>query len=524
MIADYLNIRNKWLFLLWTAILVLLVYIQQEMFAVPQIINMPVVDESVKAMVLKQFMRWRWVGFVVIPVLVLLRVSLTAGCMFVGALFDERFSKLTYKGYYGVAMKADVVSVVNAVVSCVTMPLFFWVIYRHNAKIILQQKEVMMGYALTESNFISTINGIATIKNYNRQGVFQKINKLLYDLFQQKAFDLGGTEIRIGAISGIIGTLIMMVIVGFSSWQVFQEAMSIGEMMAVIGIAGTLFPSIANLALISIPINEAKVAFDRMFDVIGESKIPQQEQEQSSNIDTVEDLKITDLGFRFTGLKRLLTDINMEFHRGKVYCIVGESGSGKSTLFQIIQRFYEPETGSISVDGVDANDISIAAWNDLISVVPQDIFIYNGTVLENICFGQVPEDLTEVVDFCQKYGFDKFFEELPQGLLTIVGEEGINLSGGQKQLLALARALFKPFQILLLDETTSAMDRKTERTIGELLTQLKKERIIIFVTHRLETAKRVSDFIYVINDGNIQAKGPHDELMKTTNFYSEYWS
>uniref|UniRef100_S0DGC4 Putative ATPbinding transport protein n=1 Tax=termite gut metagenome TaxID=433724 RepID=S0DGC4_9ZZZZ len=407
-------------------------------------------------------------------------------------------------------------------IALLCMPVFFLVIYRHNARIIAQQKDVMMGYSLTESNFISTIDGIATIKNYNKQGAFQKINKLLYELFQQKIYNLGSTQIRIGILSGVIGTLILMGIINFSSWQVFQDRLSIGEMMAVIGIAGSLFPSIANLALIAIPINEAKVAFDRMFDIIGNSDISEVKA-QDAHVTTVYVLKINNLGFRFTGRKKLLSNINMNFNKGGVYCVIGESGCGKSTLCQIMQRFYEPETGTMSINDIDANQIPIAVWNDIISVVPQDVFIYNGTVIENICFGQIPEDLSQIVEFCRKYGLDNFFDELPQGLMTIVGEEGINLSGGQKQLLALARALYKPFQILLLDETTSAMDRITETSVCEILNRIKSDKIVVFVTHRLQTARKIADFIYIIKNGSIETSGTHEQLMKTRNFYSEYW-
>lgn len=410
-----------------------------------------------------------------------------------------------------------------SLISLICMPIFFYVVYRHHTRIIAQQKEVMMAYAVTESNFISTINGIATIKNYNKQGVFQKINKLFYEHFQQKIYDLGRTQIKIGILSGVTGAIILMAIVGYSSYQVFNNQLSIGEMMAVIGIAGSMFPSIANLALIAIPINEAKVAFDRMFDVIGNEEKMYEITEQNNLIISVDTIKVNHLGFRFIGRKKLLSDINMSFSKGSIYCITGESGCGKSTLCQIIQRFYEPETGRISINGINSDKIPISSWSDLISVVPQDVFIYNRTIIENICFGQIPEDLSHVVRFCQQYGLDGFFNELPQGLMTLVGEEGINLSGGQKQFLAFARALYKSSQILLLDETTSAMDRGTESYICEILDRIKSERIVIFVTHRLQTAKKIADFIYVMKDGSIEASGNHEELMKTQNFYSQYW-
>ena len=149
--------------------------------------------------------------------------------------------------------------------------------------------------------------------------------------------------------------------------------------------------------------------------------------------------------------------------------------------------------------------------------------MYNGTVLDNICFGNVPKDLNEIVAFCQKYGFDSFLSELPNGLGTLVGEEGINLSGGQAQLIAFARALYKPSKILILDEMTAAMDRRTEKHICKLLDELRKNHIIIFVTHRLEIARLLSDQIVVMENGAIRVRGSHEELMKSDNFYSEYW-
>ncbi|WP_462353945.1 peptidase domain-containing ABC transporter [Alistipes timonensis] len=410
-----------------------------------------------------------------------------------------------------------------ALIALLCMPVFFWVIYRHNATIIAQQREVMAGYAMTESNFISTINGIAAIKNFNRQSIFQKINQLLYAVFQGKVFDLGKTQIRIGVLSGAASVVIMLGLIAYSSFQVFNNTLSIGELMAVVGITGSLFPAVASLALITIPINEAKVAFDRMFEVVGINE-PGKENSSVSMTDAVHLLEVDKLSFRFVGRKKLLDTISMRFERGAISCIVGESGCGKSTLCQILQRFYSPETGTIHLGQTDIEAYSSEQWTQMVSVVPQEVYIYNGTVLDNICFGAIPKDINEVFEFCKHYGLDKFIAELPQGLMTLVGEEGINLSGGQKQLIAFARALYKPSQILLLDEMTAAMDRKTERTICDLLVQLKKEHIIVFVTHRLETAKKIGDTIYVIADGHIQATGTHDELLQTKNFYSDYWT
>ncbi|MBR5959301.1 MAG: peptidase domain-containing ABC transporter [Salinivirgaceae bacterium] len=408
------------------------------------------------------------------------------------------------------------------IIAVVCMPLFFYIIYRYNKQIIAQQKAVMVGYAQTESNFINTINGVATIKNFNRQNVFQKINTFVYNAFQNKVYDLGTTQIRIGVASGMAGNAILIGIIAYSAFRVIGGGISIGEMMAIIGISGTLFPSIANLALVAIPINEAKVAFNRMFEIAGNETENDVSAEEKA-VDTVAELSVSNINFRFVGHKLLLNNVSLVFKRGTITSITGESGCGKSTLCQIIERFYAPESGCVSINGTNINDYPLGQYRNLISVVPQDVYIFNGTVADNICFGAAPTDLNEVWGFCTKYGFDKFIATLPQGLMTIVGEEGINLSGGQKQLLAFARALYNPSQILILDEMTAAMDRITENFICNLLQTLKHDKIIIFVTHRLHTAKLISDNIVVMGNGKVECQGTHSQLMETDNFYSQFW-
>ena len=218
-----------------------------------------------------------------------------------------------------------------ALVSVVCAPVFFWIIYRDNKRIIRQQTEVMGSYAVTESNFISTITGIATIKNFGRQDIFGKLNRMLYSIFQDRVFSLGKTQIRIGVLSGIASVLIMTGLVAYGAMSVFHGRMTTGELMAVLGITGSLFPAVASLALVAIPVNEAKVAFDRMFEIIGAGE-DTDESREAPFLHDVGKLSIENLSFRFTGRKLLLEDVDMEFRKGEIVCIVGESGCGKSTL------------------------------------------------------------------------------------------------------------------------------------------------------------------------------------------------
>ncbi|MEX0597666.1 MAG: ATP-binding cassette domain-containing protein, partial [Candidatus Paceibacterota bacterium] len=163
-------------------------------------------------------------------------------------------------------------------------------------------------------------------------------------------------------------------------------------------------------------------------------------------------------------------------------------------------------------------------WRTNISVVPQDTHIFNGSVIQNIAFDVNDDNIDSIIDFFNQYSFSTFIEQLPQSYATIIGEEGINLSGGQKQVIALMRALYKKPKILLLDEFTSAMDRKTEQFVLNLLNNIKTELIIIFISHRIQSLPKIADRVYVLEKGIISNYGNHEKLMETTNYYSEFWT
>jgi len=408
----------------------------------------------------------------------------------------------------------------TGVIASISLPFYFVLIYSFNKRIINAQKEVMQGYAFSESNYITSMQGIATIKNNNRQTIFQKINQLIYGNFQEKAFNLGKINVRLSVFSGVFSVLFLMGILAYTSILVYNETMQLGELMAILGIAGSLLPSVASLALITIPINEAKVAFNRMYEFASMDK----EQKGTTEISDFTSLDIKNLTFRFAGRSQLLKDINIKVNKNECIAIVGESGSGKSTLGQILQKFYTFENGTIIVNNeTNLTVLNTENWRTILGVVPQEVTIFGGNVIINILLGQ--EDTPEnIVKFCKDYGFETFINTLPQSYATIIGEEGINLSGGQKQVIALMRALYKKPKVLLLDEFTSAMDRKTEHFVLDLLNKLKSELTIIFISHRIHSLPKIADRIYILENGIIADFGNHEKLMESKNFYSEFWT
>lgn len=400
-----------------------------------------------------------------------------------------------------------------------SVPIYFYIIYRSNKKIINSQKEVMQSYAFNESNYINTMQGIATIKNDNKQDVFNKTNEVIFANFQEKLFSLGKINITLSWQSGLASVFFLIGVLVYTSIQVFNKELKLGELIAILGIVSSLMPSIANLALVAIPINEAKIAFNRMYEFASIEK----EKEEGKPLTEINSIAIQNLSFRFAGRSELFTNINLNIEKGKFTAIVGESGSGKSTLGQVLQRFYNFEKGTIIVNNTfQLNEIELKSYRNLIGVVPQDVTIFNGNVVDNILLGQV-ETTENSMSFLTAFGFDVYFNQLPQGLATILGEEGINLSGGQKQIIALARVLYKKPQFLILDEATSAMDRNTENFTMNLFKKIKPNCAIFFISHRLNALKNIADVIYVLDNKTITHFGSHNDLMQSDNFYSDYW-
>lgn len=408
--------------------------------------------------------------------------------------------------------------------TCVTaIPIFFFIVHKFNKPVLKQQRVMMGSYAHTEANFVSTLLGIEHIKNHNTQNLFASVNKNIYKSFQEAVFRLGKIQINLSFAANGFSVIFLIVVLLYGSRQVLYGQLKPGEFVAILTLSGSLLPSIANLALLSIPINEAKVAFDRMFEFANVAT--ESNDSAKTAIDSFTSFAMHQLSFRFAGYGQLLTNISLHITKGELIAIVGENGSGKSTICQLIQKNYEYEQGDILInENISLTEINLTDWRKLYATVPQSIHIFNGTVLENIAFGDAAEQSGKVIDFLTQYGFMQFMERLPYSIYTIVGEEGTNLSGGQKQMIALARALYKKPQLLVLDEATAAMDRESEKFVLQLLTRLKKEMAVIFITHKLHILKSFCDRIYILENGIITAAGKHDDLLRTENLYSRYWA
>jgi ATP-binding cassette subfamily B protein len=410
-------------------------------------------------------------------------------------------------------------SVSTGVFSLLSIPVFGLLAWRFNHRVIVAQRQVMQSYAANEGKYIDTINGVNAIKSFNRENLFSKTVNTIYGFFMQKVFDLGMIGAKLNLWISASSGLLLTGIISWTAYLVLNEQILLGQMMAIITLVGSMGASVLNISMSGIQFQEARIAFDRMYEFAATE--PEYRFESTANkvLPDIHRIELKNLNFRFPGKSLLLGNINMSFNKGTITTIFGEIGCGKSTLISVLQRFYPFESGQILINSEDWMKIETANWREQIAVVPQHIKLFNGTIFENICLEENP-NFKKVSEFCQSSGFETFINEFQQGYFTIVNENSTNLSGGQQQLVALARALYHKPKVLLMDEATAAMDRRTENFVVGLLQKIKHETIIIFVTHRVQLARQ-TDYIYVIENKQLAASGTHDTLVGQNRLYRE---
>ncbi len=402
-----------------------------------------------------------------------------------------------------------------------SMALYVLLAMRFHKPIVEGQQTLMTRYGLNESNYVDTIQGISAIKAAGREATFAAKTRTVYSLFQEAAYDLGKTGTRFNLAAEIIGVCILLTVLAWSAALVLQGALLVGGLVAIVQMASQLSASSLRLALTNIRLQEARIAFERMYafasqtpEFTDDKEMVQTQATGRTAAFSLSSLTMRGVSFRFPGRPELVRDASFEVRKGEIIAITGENGSGKTTILQMLQRFYEPERGEILVNGAVAlADIPIPVWRERIGVMPQSVKIFNSSVLENICLAEpTEEEVQRVLEFCGAYGFERYIAQLPQGYATLVGEEGVNLSGGQRQIIGLARALYRKPDLLLLDEPTAAMDTAAEAETMHLLKRLSESTAILIITHRSQTLT-IADRVYTMSHGRIECDDRKSELL-----------
>lgn len=262
----------------------------------------------------------------------------------------------------------------------------------------------------------------------------------------------------------------------------------------------------------------------RRFESIMDEAIEIQDEPGASELNDVNgDVELDQVSFSYDDDGQgVLEDVSLKIPAGQSLALVGPSGGGKSTLCSLIPRFYDPDKGAIRIDGKDVRNLTLKSLRKNIGIVQQDVYLFDGTIAENIRYGKPDATDEEVLEACRKANLLDFIEELPEGIYTEIGERGTRLSGGQKQRISIARIFLKDPKILILDEATSALDNESERIVQKSLDELSKGRTCISIAHRLSTIQN-ADEIAVVSGNGIQEKGTHEELMRLDGLYANYY-
>ncbi len=239
-------------------------------------------------------------------------------------------------------------------------------------------------------------------------------------------------------------------------------------------------------------------------------------------VDFRKEIVYDQVGFSYEDSRRVLHDINLTIAKGETVAFVGPSGAGKTTICSLLPRFYEVDSGTIRIDGVDIRKYTQESLRRQIGIVQQDVFLFSGTIRENILYGKLEATEEEVWDALRRAKLEEFVTSQPDGLDTVIGERGVKLSGGQKQRLAIARMFLKNPPILILDEATSALDTETELAIQQSLAELSKGRTTLVIAHRLATIKDADRIVVVTEDG-IAEQGRHEQLIAAGGIYSRLY-
>lgn len=347
---------------------------------------------------------------------------------------------------------------------------------------------------------------------------FNDINTTLYDSAWKSQFFSG----LMMPVMNFIGNLGYVAVAILGAYLAFRNLITVGDIQAFIQYVRSFTQPIAQIASISNVLQQTAAASERVFEFLDESEEIADVEDPVRLASVVGEIDFKNVEFGYDPDKTIIKDFSAKIVPGQKIAIVGPTGAGKTTIVKLVMRFYDVNSGAILLDGHDLRNFDRGDLRELIGMVLQDAWLYNGTIMENIRYGRLDATDEEVYAAARAANVDHFIRTLPDGYNMVVDEEGSNVSQGQKQLLTIARAILSDPRILILDEATSSVDTRTEVLIQDAMEKLMVNRTNFIIAHRLSTIRN-ADLILVMNMGDIVEQGSHDELMAKDGFYAELY-
>ncbi len=408
-------------------------------------------------------------------------------------------------------------------VTIIIVILYFIIVLSFNKWYKKLNQTQMENNAQLTSYMVESLNGIQTVKAYNAERKVNLETETKFIRLLRSVFNLSWVSNLQGSLVAFVELTGGIVILWVGAYNVIKGELSIGQLITFNSLLAYFLEPVKNLINLQPQMQTAIVAADRLGEILDLEPERLSNEEKKLAPDSLRgNIIIKDVNFRYGTRKPVLEHINMNIKQGERIALVGESGSGKTTLSKLLLNLYSPENGDILINNNNIKDIKLETLREKIAYIPQETFLFSGSIMENLTLGLDDVTIEEVIEASKKAQAHEFINELPLRYETRMEENGTNLSGGQRQRLAIARAILKKPDILILDEATSNLDSITEKAIEDTIEKFSKGMTTIIIAHRLSTIRRC-DMIYVLEKGRIIEAGNHEELININGQYSKLW-
>ncbi len=400
-------------------------------------------------------------------------------------------------------------------------PLFIWVMGIVGRNLKKKSLDVQRLWSDTMSQVEETLGGLRIVKAFVAEKKMGKRFDDVTDRMRKKNAKVMVRQSLAHPVSEFMGTVMILIVLCVGGALILSGKSNIDApiFLYFMVILYSIINPIKEFAKASYSIPKGMASIERINKILDAKNDIVEPADAKPCKGFNDSISIEHVSFKYPeGSKIILNDINLKIEKGKNIAIVGESGAGKSTLVDLIPRFYDPQEGSIKVDGTDIRDLKIADLRGLIGNVNQEPILFNDTIFNNIAFGVENASMEEVIEAAKIANAHDFIMEKDEGYDFVIGDRGVRLSGGQRQRISIARAILKNPPILILDEATASLDTESEKIVQEALERLMSNRTTIAIAHRLSTIKN-SDEIIVMHEGRIVERGKHDELLALNGFY-----
>jgi len=418
----------------------------------------------------------------------------------------------------GILIAMFVLNTWLALTTLLVVPIMFWFtqfIARYTRKGFqeLQKRLGLLNGIMEES-----ISGEKVIKAFRRyESVIETFRQQNQAVFRA-AVSANSYALLLMPLTNVLGNFFVIVLAGFGGWLALQGLVSVGIIATFISYGQNFTNPLRQLGNIYNSIQAALAGAERVFEIIDTSPEVQDVPDPLALESIKGNVRFEHVNFEYRPGEPIIKDMTLEAKAGEIFALVGPTGAGKTTIINLLSRFYEINSGKITIDGKDIREVKKGDLRHKLGIVLQDTFLFSGTVMDNIRFGRLDATDEEVMQAAKMADADHFIRLLPQGYQTVLSERASNLSQGQRQLLSIARAILADPSILVLDEATSSVDTRTEARIQKALLRLMHGRTSFVIAHRLSTI-RDADHVLVINNGEIVEQGTHQELLDRQGFY-----